>query len=778
MYTSPPASLLRLREADIVRLCGFGAAAEGLALAARHAVTAGRRVGARLSALVGADPPAQTEVELADEITPAAMRWTCSCQPDAPAGMVGCAHVAATLSAWLRAPGDFAADHAMDQRPPSASVEASPQGILPPPQARVSQPALMRLPGTPRPVTSGRLADELARMPVTSLLAIARRVLGEDLSEHEAREGLLAALTDSQRLTALIARLGEAPQTLWATVLLLGGAMTTAEIDGLAARQGQAPSALHAALATLTRYALLFPATGMSPRLATREVMAETSVATGAPKMSLGWRIPVEIRAVASPTAPLAPLPTRDGQGPPLLSLGGETPQQRPARVERASLRPLLLALTLLARAPRPLGPYAARDSESSARAEAPSRTNASVSAIAPGDLAPTRLEALARVAGLEPSVARLARRVLLWAREEAPGQPLTDLARVPPGERVAALTAGFRLWSATESAADLVDLNETSSPVRWRCDPSHSAFRPSLVAAEATAARQFLLALLRAGQPQAWYRIHDLLDLIWRIHPLFLRSRQQAHAAPVWWFERAEGDRCPLRSTEREEWLAGEGVYLRALLTGPLHWWGVTDLATDSTGAPIAARVTSMGRALLARPTDHPLATGAISDTSLDGEWGPPALGTRDGNLAVQPLATGAEYLGALEEWAEPVAVTGGRLVYALSPDRACAAFDRGYTPSALLDSLRQADPRGGERIAQQIGARLAQWQGRYGEARIDHGWTLFEARDELTLVEALAAAPDVATRCRRLSATIALAREEDAAVLRAALARRGYAL
>ncbi len=46
--SAPPAALLRLRQGDIVRLCGFAAAARGLELADRHAVTAGRREGAWL----------------------------------------------------------------------------------------------------------------------------------------------------------------------------------------------------------------------------------------------------------------------------------------------------------------------------------------------------------------------------------------------------------------------------------------------------------------------------------------------------------------------------------------------------------------------------------------------------------------------------------------------------------------------------------------------------------------------------------------------------------
>src|SRR5437763_1789907 len=114
MSTAPPASLLRLREADVVRLCGFAAAARGLELADHHAVSGGRREGARLDANVAdgaGEAPRRVEVELAGEGGPAGLRWRCSTHdgPDGgePSGP-GCAHVAALLTAWIRAPGDFA----------------------------------------------------------------------------------------------------------------------------------------------------------------------------------------------------------------------------------------------------------------------------------------------------------------------------------------------------------------------------------------------------------------------------------------------------------------------------------------------------------------------------------------------------------------------------------------------------------------------------------------------------------------------------------------------
>ena len=146
--------------------------------------------------------------------------------------------------------------------------------------------------------------------------------------------------------------------------------------------------------------------------------------------------------------------------------------------------------------------------------------------------------------------------------------------------------------------------------------------------------------------------------------------------------------------------------------------------------------------------------------------------LPLREGALAVQPLAAENALLDALTLWASPTAVSGKRLIYTLSPDRACAAFDQQRSPAPLVAMLRPLQSRAAEGVASQ----LNQWQAGWGRTRLTTGFTLLEASDEAALVEALAAAPDIAARCRRITPTLALAHPSDAELLRTLLARRGY--
>ncbi|MBF6591720.1 MAG: hypothetical protein IVW57_14520, partial [Ktedonobacterales bacterium] len=248
------------------------------------------------------------------------------------------------------------------------------------------------------------------------------------------------------------------------------------------------------------------------------------------------------------------------------------------------------------------------------------------------------------------------------------------------------------------------------------------------------------------------------------------------AYTTPAWWLALADADR-PLRPTERAEWLAGEGAYLRALVCGPLHWWGLLDLATDSAGMARAFRLTRFGTFLLGRAE-----AAAEDEAALAGARarlpGPVVLPMREGALAVEPLAAGAALLDALAEWARPTGVAGGRLIYSLAPDLAVAAFDRGARPDALLARLRALDERAAERAADLLAARLAEWRARYGRTRIADGMTLVEAADEAALIEALALAPALAARCHRLGPALALLSPDDAEALRRLLTRRGYHL
>ncbi|HEU0026348.1 MAG TPA: hypothetical protein VFQ25_04470 [Ktedonobacterales bacterium] len=781
---APPLGLLRLREADIVRLCGLGAASRGLDLATRRALSQPRRDGARLSALVGTDEPAEAWIEVietrepVERLTQADVRWGCASHTE---GSHGCEHVAAVLSAWARAPGDF--------RSPVAPVEERPASSLAPtaaPPTAPPTPDASPIPDTPAvtaksaragPRAPASLTDELRRLPERELMALARRALGGDGATFPARTveetlaALDAALRDPEALARLLARLEPDARELLAWLRLAGGALTAAGLDALAARSGRPVSALRGTLATLERHALLFP------NLLPDAAPAQPGEARGWSWSGVtGWRIAPETRAALPREAPIEPLSR------------AEIVAERP-RVEKASPRALMLALALLPRAPAPLGSPPPRDPDAGPSSErslphdggSPIRRERSGLALAPEDLPEAALLSAARAAGLSPDAARLARRVAFWARDwdgAAGGASLLASAHAP-AERLRAYQAAFAVWRAARSPADLMDLERITGTVRMRYDHTHEAFRPAALADEAAAGRGWVARLLGLTAPGAWYRVDDLVELVWRVNPFFLRGKQLAWRSPVWRLERVADGR-PLRPDVREEWNAAEGAYLRVLQAGPLHLWGALDLALDGAGAPRLFRLTPLGRALLGRPPRDAGASGEMdaeraAAQALALDWGPAATLTREGALAVQPLATSAALLAALDQWAEVTGLAGGRLLYTFTPGRALARFDEGASPERALAPLRAA---GLVRAAQTLAPRLEGWRQGYGDARLTDGLVVVEGRDEATLREALTASPGIAARARRLGPAVVALTHADATALRAALAKKGWEL
>ncbi len=772
---APPLALLRLREADIVRLCGLGAASRGLDLAARRALSQLRRDGARLSALVGADEPVEAWIEpvkaneLVESLTLAGMRWGCAAHtPDTP-GSPGCEHVAAVLSAWVRAPGDFRTPAAPQEESPAPDILASPDTSRPaqdaPPTPTTSPRAGPRAPAS--------LADELRRLPERELAALARRVLGSDTptptrTTEETLTALESALGDPDALARLLARLEPEAREALAWLRLAGGALTVTGLDALATRSGRPVSALRSVLATLERHALLFP------NLLPEAVPAQPGESRERSWRGVsGWRIAPETRAALPRELPLQPLSR------------AEITAER-LRVEKAAPRALLLALALLPRAPAPLGPPPSRDLDippSDERGPARDaggalpRARAGV-ALTPEDLPEAALQAAARSAGLHPDAARLARRVMLWARDwdgAASGATIAASAGALASERLRAYQAACAVWRAARSPVDLVDLERVTGTVRMRYDHTHEAFRPAALADEAAAARGWVTRLLGLATPGAWFLVDDFIELVWRVNPYFLRGKQLAWRTPVWRLERVADGR-PLRPTIREEWSAAEGAYLRALLAGPLHLWGALDLALNGSGAPRLLRLTPLGSALLARPSHGaPGEMDRAAAQALAFDWGPAATLTREGAMAVQPLAAAPTLLDALEQWAEVTALAGGRLLYTFTAARALARFDEGASPERVLAPLRAA---GLVRAAQTLAPRLEGWRQGYGDARLTDGLAIVEGRDEATLREALAAAPGLAARARRLGPAVVALSHADAETLRAALAKKGWEL
>jgi hypothetical protein len=108
-------------------------------------------------------------------------------------------------------------------------------------------------------------------------------------------------------------------------------------------------------------------------------------------------------------------------------------------------------------------------------------------------------------------------------------------------------------------------------------------------------ALRTFLLDQLGQLEPGKWFNLDTFIAWIKANHPNFLRPSGDYDS----WFIRDHGKQDYLRGFQH--WEQVEGRLLRFLLTGPLHWLDVLDLASpDEKILPLAFRVSKRGISIL----------------------------------------------------------------------------------------------------------------------------------------------------------------------------------
>ena len=140
-------------------------------------------------------------------------------------------------------------------------------------------------------------------------------------------------------------------------------------------------------------------------------------------------------------------------------------------------------------------------------------------------------------------------------------GLPDVEAARTHlEAERGAALAQLFQAWRDSEKHNDLHHVPHLQPEGQWHNDP----FRT----------RKFLLALLAPLPADTWWSLSAFLADLRRDFPDFQRPASDYDS----WF---------IRDTRSSEFLGGfehwedvDGALIRYLITGPLHWLGILDLA------------------------------------------------------------------------------------------------------------------------------------------------------------------------------------------------------
>ncbi len=714
-----PAALARLREADVVRLCGLARAARGQDDARLRRVRQAERAAGTLRAAVLDGETARTvTARFSDE---GLEFWECSCspaqsEPDAAPGVLHppCEHVAALLSLWVREPEQFrAAPSALDT--PSDAAPAAAPPVTPALPSAQAPPAPESADDSGSPAPAVAPDEALARLEhldqnlsrFLNLLALA----GGRVTEHEAQQFFLRfGLGEPEAALAALERLHE---------------------DGLAQPVFvAAASSRHAAV-----------------------------------DLPDGWAIPEALLERLPRVLPLTPLEMASGAAE----------ERSEARQMEAGLReePAEMAL------PRLLALIAARMVGRSAPAPmlSPPQQSATRSTL---DLDAVLAQQWAPQLGSTPEEARFALALLRLLGMLPPTLPARGAAE-PARETLlsayrlllARTTAEaardlFTHWLHAPSARELLELRDAGIRVAWL-----KQRRQVDLAAENQAARQFLVRLLRYAPAGRWWSFSSLVEFIWRFQPGFLRGHQQTFLRPQWWLERLP-DGQPLAPDVRAEWRQAEGRYIALLMRRALRWLGVVDLALDAQGRLKGFRVTPRGAFLLG--AEASAAEALAADASAPAVASPTLLQVdADGALLVPLDALNREALERLLWWCEPAGATVQALRFWPGAERVAAALDAGHDLAVWLGWLEQ-QPQSAA-----LGALVAQmrgWAALYGQVRLSESVALLEIGDPALLQE-LEATLDLSARFidHALASGLAVLRSAAVETLTEEMQRHGYA-
>lgn len=243
-------------------------------------------------------------------------------------------------------------------------------------------------------------------------------------------------------------------------------------------------------------------------------------------------------------------------------------------------------------------------------------------------------------------------------------GQPRVEaLKEFFSADRDHTLLQLFLAWRDAAALNELRMLPGIACEGNWRNDP--------------LSPRKVLIDSLRALESGTWWSISSLLSMVKESNPDFQRPAGDYDS----WFIRDEKTGAYL--TGFSSWERVEGALLYYLLTGPLHWLGVVNLARGSSeGKYTAFQLLPSTRGLL---YDEAPATGVIENRKLQ---------VKDPRTLVLKVGTPRLLRYQVGRSAELAHATAAESRYLLTPDSLEKAAQQGLQIQQLVQLIDKEQP------------------------------------------------------------------------------------
>lgn len=267
--------------------------------------------------------------------------------------------------------------------------------------------------------------------------------------------------------------------------------------------------------------------------------------------------------------------------------------------------------------------------------------------------------------------------------------------------------------------------------------------------------ARSAVLDFLAQLPGDTWWNLASFIKAVHQDYPDFQRQAGDYDS----WFIKDIASGAYLRGFE--QWEAVEGAFLRFILSGPMHWLGLIDLAasTDAAANPVEAfRISALGKSLLEGNSP----SGLLPEDQL-------LFSRTDGVLqASRYCPRSARYqLARFCRWEK---FDGENYRYQVTPQSLALAAHQGLKVSHLLALLR----RFGKNVPPNLVKALERWEQRGIEARVQQEVVLKLSSPEILI--ALRSSPAARLLGEPLGTTAVVVKPGAIKKVLSALAEMGY--
>ncbi len=284
----------------------------------------------------------------------------------------------------------------------------------------------------------------------------------------------------------------------------------------------------------------------------------------------------------------------------------------------------------------------------------------------------------------------------------------------------------------------------------------------------ELATARRVVVGTMKKRGAGRWVDLSDLLqDLrLGNYGFLFPRSKRNtgyygypdSYSTPYYYSNNPYGVTYNNIVDEASGWDLVEGAIITHIVTGPLHWLGLTDVGFDGD-TPTAYRLTAMGAWLL----------GLGAEIQIAEQGGRVVVQPNFQIVAMEPIAE--QVLMTLDEFTQ---FEGGdrALTYRLTRESVYRGQRSGWDAARIVGYLEEATHAP---LPQNVKRSLEEWQSLHERITIRRGVSLLQAQDAAALDELLADRALASKLGRRVGADVMLA-EADAHTLNSALRDAGW--